>query len=338
MRIVVTGATGNIGTSVVDALRADPAVDEVVGVARRPPPTTGGGDVVSADLEVDPLEPIVEGADAVVHLAWKIRPSHDPMAQWRTNVVGSARLARAVERTGVPALIFASSLGVYAPAPSGAPVDESFPRATTSPLPYTRHKVAVERLLDTLEDRAGTRVVRLRPGLALKPGAAAAIRRIFAGPLLPSALLHRRLAAVIGALPFSASVVATEDVASAVALAIHRRVHGAFNIAADTPIGRGRGRGRLLGDGVRLAVRGAWLTRLGPLDPAWVELVRHGAVLDTARAREELGWAPTLDGPAVLARFLEGLRADEGTATPPLDPDAGGALRHHELADVVLDR
>lgn len=138
MRIVVTGATGNIGTSVVDALRADPAVHDVVGVARRVPDSTASGEIVAADLAVDPLDPIVEGADAVVHLAWKIRPSHDPMAQWRTNVLGSARLARAIERNGVPTLIFASSLGVYAPAPSGSPVDETFPRATTSRLPYTR--------------------------------------------------------------------------------------------------------------------------------------------------------------------------------------------------------
>ncbi|MBA2497546.1 MAG: NAD-dependent epimerase/dehydratase family protein [Acidimicrobiia bacterium] len=339
MRIVVTGATGNIGTSVVDALRADPAIREVIGVARRAPAPTEGGDVVvAADLAVDPLDPIVDGADAVVHLAWKIRPSHDPMAQWRTNVLGSARLARAVERADVPTLIFASSLGVYAPAPSDSPVDETFPRATASRLPYTRHKVAVERLLDALGERAGTRVVRLRPGLVLKPEAAAAIRRIFVGPLLPSALLHRRLAPLFGWIPFSASVVATEDVARAVGRAVHRPVHGAFNLAADTPIGRGRGRPGLLGDGVRTVVAGAWMARLGPLDPGWVELVRRAPVLDTARARDELGWTPTLDGPEVLARFLDGLRRDEGTATPPLDADAGGALRHREVADVVLDR
>lgn len=172
----------------------------------------------------------------------------------------------------------------------------------------------------------------------LKPGAAAVIRRIFVGPLLPSAVLHRRLATVFGWLPFSASVVATEDVAVAVGEAVHRPVHGAFNLAADTPIGRGRGRAGLLGDGVRTAVAGAWMARVGPLDPGWVELVRRGPVLDSTRARDELGWAPTIDGPALLARFLDALRADEGSPTPPLDPDAGGALRHREVADVLFDR
>ena len=57
MRIVVTGATGNVGTSVVDALGRDPDVEEIVGVARRlpdgwNPPRTRW---VSADVERDDL-------------------------------------------------------------------------------------------------------------------------------------------------------------------------------------------------------------------------------------------------------------------------------------------
>src|SRR5690349_9119539 len=37
MRVVVVGATGNVGTSLLDALAAEPAVDSVLGVARRAP-------------------------------------------------------------------------------------------------------------------------------------------------------------------------------------------------------------------------------------------------------------------------------------------------------------
>ena len=37
MKIVVTGATGNVGTSVVRALAGDDRVTEIVGIARRPP-------------------------------------------------------------------------------------------------------------------------------------------------------------------------------------------------------------------------------------------------------------------------------------------------------------
>ena len=37
MKVVVTGATGNVGTSVVAALAAAGDVDEIVAVARRAP-------------------------------------------------------------------------------------------------------------------------------------------------------------------------------------------------------------------------------------------------------------------------------------------------------------
>ena len=73
MRVVVTGATGNVGTSLIEALAADPAIDEIVGLARRAPelrnPRTRW---VQADITRDPLAGIFAGADAVVHLAWLI--------------------------------------------------------------------------------------------------------------------------------------------------------------------------------------------------------------------------------------------------------------------------
>src|SRR3954451_8078454 len=112
MRIVVVGATGNVGSSLMSLLAADSRFESLVGVARRRPrlvlPKTEWetADVVTADLA-----PVFAGADAVVHLAWAIQPSHDPEALYRTNVQGSARVFDAVARAGVPALVYASSIG-----------------------------------------------------------------------------------------------------------------------------------------------------------------------------------------------------------------------------------
>jgi uncharacterized protein YbjT (DUF2867 family) len=79
MRIVVFGATGNIGTAAVSALTADPEVRSVVGVARRRP-TTAPAKVewAAADTATDRLEPLLEAADACVCLAWLIQPARDP--------------------------------------------------------------------------------------------------------------------------------------------------------------------------------------------------------------------------------------------------------------------
>ena len=71
MRIVVTGATGNVGTSVVAALGRDERVESIVGIARRVPAGPGPAKTtwVSADVTKDPLSPLFAGADAVIHLA-----------------------------------------------------------------------------------------------------------------------------------------------------------------------------------------------------------------------------------------------------------------------------
>jgi len=103
-RVVVLGATGNVGTSVVAALAADPRVASILGVARRRPqwsaPRT---EWAQADIERDDLVGLFRGADVVIHLAWLIQPTHSPLLTWRTNVVGSLRVPgrRQGRRAGV---------------------------------------------------------------------------------------------------------------------------------------------------------------------------------------------------------------------------------------------
>src|SRR3954451_15615283 len=188
MRVVVTGATGNVGTSVVGALGGDPRVGEIVGLARRMPswqaPKVRWEQV---DITVDALEPVFDGADAVIHLAWLIQPSRGGSLLQRVNVDGSRRVFDAAVRAGVGALVHASSIGVYSPGPKDRPVDESWPRRGVESLFYARHKVACEDMLDELEGRL--RIVRLRPGLIFKREAGPEIRRLFAGPFVPASAL-----------------------------------------------------------------------------------------------------------------------------------------------------
>jgi nucleoside-diphosphate-sugar epimerase len=172
MRVVVVGATGNFGTSVVEALARDPSVREIVGVARRKPelamPNTS---FVACDITHDDLEPVFRGADAVVHLAWFFQPSHQPLVTWRNNVIGSERIFDAVAAAQVPVLVYASSIGAYSPGPE-EPVDESWPTHSVPTAGYGREKAYVERLLDAFESRhASTRVVRFRPGFLFKRSA-----------------------------------------------------------------------------------------------------------------------------------------------------------------------
>src|SRR4051795_4732851 len=177
MKIVVTGATGNVGTSVVRALGADERVREIVGLPRRLPDwRPPRARWVSVDVERDPLDGVFEDADAVIHLAWLIQPSRDGAELERVNVEGSRKVFAAAARAGA-AIVHASSIGVYSPGPKDRAVDESWPRDGIASSFYSRHKVACERMLDTIEaSHPPLRVVRLRPALIFKREACPEIR------------------------------------------------------------------------------------------------------------------------------------------------------------------
>jgi UDP-glucose 4-epimerase len=201
VRVVVVGASGNVGTSLLGALAGEPAVDSVLGLCRRLPDTSfPKTEWRQADVARTPLRPLFHGADAVVHLAWLIQPGRDKATLHAANVDGSARVFRAAAAAGVKTLVYASSVGAYAPGPKDRRVDESWPTTGIESSFYARHKAEVERLLDDFErEHDRIRVVRLRPGLIFKREAASGIRRLFAGPLLPGWLVRPELIPVVPA-------------------------------------------------------------------------------------------------------------------------------------------
>jgi nucleoside-diphosphate-sugar epimerase len=336
MRVVVFGATGNIGTSVLAALTADDQVTSVAAVARRPAeePAVKWH---ALDVTRDDLDPVTQGADAVICLPWLIQPSRDLETVRATNVDGSRRVFEAAARTGVPALLYSSSVGAYSPGPKDRAVDESWPTGGIPTSFYSRHKAEVERILDRFEDRL--RVVRMRPALVFKRQAASEIRRLFAGPFLPSPLVRDRLIPVVpdtARLRFQA--VHSLDVGEAFRLALHAPVRGAFNLAAD-PVLDADELGRLLGARpirvhpglLRAAADLSWRLRLQPSPPGWVDMALGVPIMSTERARSELGWSPRHSSGEALTELLAGIRDSAGGNTPRLAPQAGGRFRAGEL-------
>ncbi|BBY08868.1 NAD-dependent epimerase/dehydratase family protein [Mycobacterium noviomagense] len=348
MRVVVVGATGNIGTSLVEVLAADEQIDTIVGVARRrpqwqPPKTTW----IQADVCHDDLETHFRGADAVVQLAWIFQPTHDELATWRNNVLGSIRVFDAVARAGVGTLVYASSVGAYSPGPQDHPVDESWPTHGLPTAAYGREKSYLERVLDTFErEYPDMRVVRLRPGFIFKRESASEQRRLFAGPLLPTTLVRPSLLPIVPDLPgLRLQALHSVDAAHAFRLAVLRPVHGAFNVAAD-PVLDPHTLGELLGARpvklplrpLRAVVATAWRLHLLPASPTLVDLALSLPIMDTARARSELQWDPSQTSLDAIREFLDGLRHRGGMNTPPLEPSAGGRIREKEVATGVGQR
>lgn len=349
MKVVVTGATGNVGTSVVQALARDPDVTEVVGIARRPaswqPP---GCRMLSLDVARDDVGPVLAGAGAVVHLAWMFQPTRRPLETWRNNVLGSLRLFDAVAAQGVGALVHASSVGAYsAKPPDGHPVDEAWPTHALPTAAYGREKSYLERALDAFEaTHPRVRVVRMRPCFLFKAESAAEQRRIFAGPLLPARLVgNKRVPVVPDVAGLAFQALHSDDAAEAYRLAVTRPVRGPFNLAADpviTPaVLAGILGARTVALPARAMVAGARIAfggRLVPAPPELVQLLLTLPVLDTARARGELGWEPERSGVEALEALLQGWRTGAGLPTPPLARHAGGRHRGREVATGVGQR
>ncbi|MFE5342000.1 NAD-dependent epimerase/dehydratase family protein [Isoptericola sp. NPDC056578] len=351
MRVVVVGASGNVGTAVLGALAREPAVTSVVGVARRVPRADGSSTVAyphsaaewvrvdltdTADAVVRGLDQAFLGADAVVHLAWAPPSARDSGHARRLNLDGSRAVADAVVRGGVPHLVFGSTSGVYSPGPDdGGLVREDWPRRGVRTSSYSVQKAAVERMLDDVAARHPRLVVtRVRPALMLQREAGAELGRYFLGPLGTRAL---RLAAkrapegaLLPAVPALAGlrlqVMHVDDAADAYRAVVVGRHPGAFNLApegwltsADLADTLSAGRSvEVSPDVAQTGLSVASRLRLAPIDVGWFDMARADVVLDATRARELLRWEPTHDPRDVLRETVEGVIAGTGAGSPPL--------------------
>ena len=356
MRIVVTGLSGNLGTALLRRLAADGrtgAQHEIVGVVRRPPE---GGEPyhlarwVALDLADDQAQTRLwetfQGADAVVHLAWDFQPSHDTDYLHTVGVGGTRAVLAAADAAGVKQLLHVSSLGAYSPGPDPADpeststdvrVDESWPTEGIPSLAYSREKVAAERLLDDYEAAAAgvsssrdggepMVVTRLRPALVVQADAGSAIARYGLPSWLPSSVVS-----LVKLLPVDRRLVIqavhSDDVADAIVRVLERRAGGAFNLAAEPPLTReaiadvlGARAVHLPEPVLRTATALTWHAHLQPLDPGWLDLAFAVPLLDTGRARRELGWEPRVSATDALAQLVEGMRRAQGTHSPVLRP------------------
>ena len=346
MRIVVVGATGNHGTSLTSRLSRDPDVDSIVGIARRRPSLTLPKTTwEECDVTRDDIAPLLEGADAVVSLVWLIQPGRRESVTKSVNVDGSARVFAAVARAGVPVLVYASSVGAYAEGPKDRAVDESWSTAGIATSFYSRHKAAVERILDSFEaSHPDIRVVRMRPGLCFKREAATQIRRLFVGPFLPRFLVQRSLLPVLPVterLRFQA--VHTDDLAEAYRLALRDdSARGAYNVAAD-PVLDGETLSSVLGarqvplppSVMRAGAAASFHLRAQPSEPGWLDMGLGVPIMDTTRIRTELGWEPRVSAVDAFAELFDGIHDGADLDTPPLARSTSGPARVREVVTGV---
>ncbi|MCV7197298.1 NAD-dependent epimerase/dehydratase family protein [Mycobacterium angelicum] len=334
-RIVITGASGNLGTALLNRLAEAGGRCEIVGIARRKPPREGVYksvewhqlDVAATGAELE-LCNVFRGAACVVHLAWEFQPTRNTRYLDAVGIGGSAAVLRAAHFAEVPHLVHMSSVGAYAPGRYGQKVDESWSTAGVPTSAYSTAKSAVEQMLDgyELDEPYGVGITRLRPGFILQHHAAAGLRR-YTVPAYVDPTWLRWLPVLPLDRSLKVSMVHAEDVADACLRAIERRALGPYNLAAEPPVHRDDIAEALSAKPVHLPsgvlgslVQASWRTRVQPIDRGWLDLAFSAPLLATDRAHAELDWSPRWSAPEALTDFLNGFVRQAGTRSPVLRP------------------
>jgi len=206
-------------------------------------------------------------------------------------------------------------------------------KPSASGLRFDRDSLGVSTVADALLELlglvaewadAGVPLVEVQPPTKYPADSATSPRFVPLVPRLPELLFQ---------------AVHSHDAGQAFRLAtVNRDVSGAFNLAADPALGSHE-LADLLGARtvplpawiLRQLAALAWHARLVPTEPGMVDLLLALPLMDTSRARDELGWQPTHSAADALLELLAGMRQNAGSGTPPLEPSPGMPGRLLEL-------
>jgi UDP-glucose 4-epimerase len=330
LTVAVTGPTGEIGLPLMAELERDPAVEAVRGMARRPfDPAEEGWEKASYRrgdiLDRGSLAALFDGADVAVHLAFAIFGGREETR--RVNLEGTRNVFEAAIDAGVKRLVYASSVAAYGfHRDNPQPLTEDVPPRGSESFYYSAQKAELEAVLDDL--LAGTEVdpYVFRPCIVAGPRATMLVAKTVETARLgdPLPALRRGL----GRLPLPKPVlpdprapiqlVHHDDVARALAAGIAGRgTAGAYNLAGEgltgiAEIAAALGWHSVPVPGPAVGLGAALAKRLSFVSPQleWATALRTPVVMDTARARRELGWRPRFDASETLLQTAVSAREE----------------------------
>ena len=227
LRVAVTGAAGSVGAALVERLTGSDGVDGIVAFDVRPV-STAHPKVTAFRRDIrEPIADILSehGVDAVVHLAFLLRPGHDRQAARRVNVDGAARVLHDCRAAGVRQLVYLSSTTVDGTRPGAElPYTEDSPVRPVRGFQYAENKAATELLLETFAaDNPSACVTVLRGCPVMAPRCADFVTRAY------SRLTRVRIA---GADP-EMQLIHMDDLLDALELCLLKPMPGVFNVTGE---------------------------------------------------------------------------------------------------------
>ena len=331
LTVAVTGPTGDLGLSIVDALERSRAVKRIIGMARRPfDPAERGwrkteyrqGDVTDAASVGD----LVKDAHVVVHLAFAILSASD--ATRDLNVEGSRRVFEEAVKAGTERICYASSVAAYGFHDDNPDwLTEDVPARGSPEHPYSRQKAEVEQVLAaTLLNRRRTIAYVFRPCIVAGPEARTMLQEIpyfRLGEAMPDVVVR-----LLGSLPVLKPVIPdpgarfqlvhSEDVARAFVAGVRGVGEpGPYNLA---------GGGKLTFSDLasalgwysvpipKLAVEAtaeiAGRLPMVPESVGWLHSVRKPVLMKTDRAKTQLKWRPQHTARRTMEAMVRAQRED----------------------------
>ena len=297
MIVAVTGPTGELGRAFLRALQRDGEVTRVLGMARRPFDT---GDLTKLEyrqgdvLDPEAVDALARDAEVLVHLAFIVLGGREETRQ--VNLTGSRNVFRAA-RAHLERLVYTSSVAAYGfHSENPQPLTEDVKPRGSERFYYSAQKAELERVLD--EEFPDAYV--LRPCIVAGPDAKLLLRQLPPKPLLlpdpgtPFQLVHH------------------DDVAQALLAATKGAGSpGAYNLAGDGTVTLSdvaRATGRLAFPIPRILLAPAAIGANLPYVPTlaqWVNAGRTPVIMDTTKAREQLGWRPQYDTRETLHALIQ---------------------------------
>jgi UDP-glucose 4-epimerase len=322
LTVAVTGPTGEIGISAVGALERAADVERIIGMARRPfDPAAEGwtkttylqGDI----LDRDAVDAMVADVDVVVHLAFIIMGSRKESA--RVNLTGTRNVFEATVAAARPRrLVYTSSVAAYGyHADNPLPITEDVPARGSAEHYYSEQKAVCEAALADITVGSELEVFVLRPCIVAGPQAPA-LAEAMPWNQLPGPVRRVSQALPLLTPPFPdpgtpLQLVHHDDVAAAIALATTTSAPpGAYNIAGDgvlsmSDVAEALGARPFRVPRTAVSAASEVIARL-PFVPSaleWLHVGRTSVVMDTNKAKSQLGWRPKYAASETLAALAE---------------------------------
>lgn len=318
MRVLLTGATGFVGTGLTKRISGLTDLQLFAAVRQQMRSFPDGVTAVPvADLTSDTdWREALEGVEVVIHSAARVHVMNDEAADSlaeyrRVNLAGTLNLARQAVDAGVKRFVFISSIKVNG---EGTPPGRAF-KADDAPAPvdpYGVSKLEAERELQVLAHETGLEVVIIRPVLVYGPG-------VKANFLSMMSWLQRRLPLPLGAIHNKRSMVALDNLVDLIITCIdHPQAANQVFLVSDgedlSTTELLRRTGQALGRPARLLPVPAFLLKwaarlLGK--PGIAQRLCGSLQVDISKTRTLLGWTPpvTVDDALIkTARYFQDQR------------------------------